>query len=187
MDKVIAYATVASVCADFILLLVTAWYAWHTKRMVDEMKEGRIKSQMPIITCDIQLDYKKTLDVYGRFNNITIQNIGNSPAIVTTIELRLLNPDTSTLKIESQSWFIGTVSLSNQPIIAMNPCDLNVLHSSDQPSIEITASYSNTYGIVMKTISVFDLKIAGPEVSLNVQERFNWTKQKETVLDQIKN
>ena len=179
IGKLAAYATVASVVAAFILVLVTAWYAWQTKCMVNEMKEGRVKSVMPIVNCDVELDFKKTTDIYGKFNNIVVRNVGNSPAIDTIMELRLTNPDTSTFPIESQRWLLGIVGLNNQQTVVMKPCDLK-MHSSAEPCIEITSSYSNAYGIEIKTISVFELHNSGPGPT-DIKERVNWVKLQEKI------
>lgn len=69
-NTIIAYATVISVVLTFILVIITTI---QNKKTINEMKEGRKRSAIPIITFELEVN-REVKALSGQYNRIIIKN-----------------------------------------------------------------------------------------------------------------
>lgn len=184
-EKLAAYAAAAQAILALALIIVTIFYAWQTHRTVEEMKEGRKRASIPIITCDIEIDWGK--EGVGESNKIIVQNVGNSPALETNIEVQLLNSDISILEFDLPiTNFIGNIGLDKHKTILLRMKQAQILKTiikgeSAYPRIMVGVNSKNTYKVVSKTIATFELQNIEPPLAMKPADQWHWIKIDEVV------
>lgn len=74
--------TAASILLTLALVLITAYYAWQNRRMVDEMREARIAQILPRL--------RPTVHSLGAgLGRLRVVNVGPGPAIDVDLEIRM--------------------------------------------------------------------------------------------------
>ncbi len=86
--------------ATIILVIITAYYAWQTQRMVKEMERGRKLASMPMLSCEFVYE-----EAFGEgappYLKAIVRNGGNAPAIEATLKIEVTSPGESGLQIKS--------------------------------------------------------------------------------------
>ena len=76
-ESMTAWATIA-------LVLITAYYAWQSWRVVREMRAARVAQYEPILVARIVLH-----SFFPHLGRYVLQNVGAGPAIAVDVQLRL--------------------------------------------------------------------------------------------------
>lgn len=157
MPDVNTISDYATICLNLALVIVTIL-------TVKEMREGRRLSLIPLLTFHVEIIPENGPEFPGRSNKVVIQNIGNGPALKTTVALKLINPETSITLIEPVEWSLGILGINQQLTkeLEKSTYDVNKIFeksSSEQPRIEIISRCQNSYGVISETIANFELQV----------------------------
>jgi hypothetical protein len=87
--------------AIVVLVLVTAYYAWQTHEMAQEMRHARLLSLLPKLVLDVEM-------VGPTYGLIVVRNVGAGPAL--DVDLHLLFGDTRTEGIEHRQWLAHVIA-----------------------------------------------------------------------------
>ncbi|MGZ8897825.1 MAG: hypothetical protein ACXW1U_15985 [Methylobacter sp.] len=176
INEITAYAAVASALVTFFLTLITAWYAYHTQRMVGEMKDGRIKAPMPIISCNVEfVDEDKSEEEIYQYN-IYVKNVGNSPAIETTVLFKFIASDNT--MFQDGECFVGVVGVGEYQTLVITPDSVSTAYVDN---IDITATSKNVYGVVSKSTASFKVVYPNSVCVTGGRNLYRYVKLKEAV------
>jgi hypothetical protein len=165
-----------------ILIVITAYYAWQTHKTVKEMQLGRKMAMVPVLKLDVSF-YDSVWDGFGFSSNygVWIQNVGNSPAFETTVEIKLTNQNNANAKNIPIFWKIDIIPANEKTLIRIERKEGVVLGSYDPQNIEIIGRCKNSFNIETETIATFTLaeKKDKPFNAVG-KDKVDWAKGKET-------
>jgi hypothetical protein len=113
--------------------------------------------------------------------------VGNSPALETSIELKLLNPDVSVMEFDlPKTSFTGNIGIEKQKIISLRGWQANILETinkgeSTYPKIMVIASSRNAYKVVSRTLATFELQNIETPQAMRPPDQWHWIKIDEVV------
>lgn len=131
-----AVATVVSALATVVLALITGYYAWQTRRIIEEMRKGREVTRrtvdemvaarelalMPLLTCRLVVDHERAkkaddyigpnaLAVVGGYTDLVLANVGSAPALDVTAHVIGDPHDRGRLRVSRLDLRVGILGL----------------------------------------------------------------------------
>lgn len=101
-DSVNMYSESINIYLIFILVLVTAWYAYFAQTTVKEIRENRLLNIRPVLVPELItiIDPKAWGEKFS-CTTIEMKNLGNGPAF--SIDVALINPETGSELVSSKN------------------------------------------------------------------------------------
>ena len=87
--------------AIVLLVLVTTYYAWHTRQMAQEMRAARLLSLLPKLVLDVEM-------IGPTFGDVVVRNVG--PGAAVDADLTIIFESSDPAEREERRWLAHVVA-----------------------------------------------------------------------------
>ena len=172
--------------ATVVLVVVTARYVALTSELLREQINQRKAALQPALTCTLSYRTDETLPGYGstlinagQLTDLSVSNVGNSPALETTVAVLPLNQNTAVMRVEAQSLPPWTIAIGATWGTRLSEIQLFPF-ANEMPKVRVIATYKNAFDLTFMTAAEFAFpdvdrsKVGKPGVT-------EWTKTAESI------